>query len=130
MPWFVPIRSSIEFYFFEYLILVPFIYPFSNDSVEADTPCERYCWTNMLYINNLYPNQFDSDNANLGCMDWCAFNVVLIILYLSYFITQDMVSRSRHAAVASIAISDQASYHQQTSGVDDPASTSCCSCLH
>ncbi len=86
--------------------------------MEADAPCERYWWINMLYINNLYPNQFDSDNAkNLGCIDWCAFNVVLIILYLSYFITQDMVSRSRHAAVASITISDQSSYYyQQTSG--------------
>ncbi|EDO47332.1 predicted protein, partial [Nematostella vectensis] len=32
---------------------------------EPNTPCNKYWWTNLLYINNFYPTNF-----GLSCLDW------------------------------------------------------------
>jgi hypothetical protein len=62
-----------------------------QNSVDETSPCSKYWWTNMLYINNMYPNQFSANaEGGLGCMSW--FVVCRSMRVSVSYSLQDLVS--------------------------------------
>lgn len=76
--------------------------------------CQRYWWTNILYINNLYPNNF-----NEGCIswvwylanDWQFFVVSPIFIYLLYRYPIPGLIASGSVAIASIIMTGVLAQH-------------------
>ena len=68
-----------------YMYLLPHLEsgPSSGDSGYDTEFCQKYVWTNLLYVSNLYPQQIGhTAEGNLGCMDWSWYLSVDFQLHL------------------------------------------------